>query len=329
MKNIWLIIIFLLSLATVNAQVKEDSTSDPNKVKFIFDDIDNFYKAITLLDQAKSTFDSINIIRTNFIDKGSSGFKEYWNVEKGNGRNIEQEYLKIIRMYPKYFQSLRSSIKELPNQLFQYRSYFQKMKELYPEAVFFNNYFSIGFFNTQGQMLNSGSVFVSTEATLTNSSVDYSEFSDMFSWLREDAVGFKGLGYLIVHENLHSQQERSNVQSSFLHTVIVEGAAVFLTELICGKESLIGPAGLSKDMFEKANDTPGIWEEFLKDLENNNSSQWFFNEGGKYPFSMGYYMGYMICKDYYERSKNKKEAINALVKVYDAELIFSNSSYYK
>lgn len=329
MKPIYFIIFFLFSLINSNAQINEKPISDPDKAKFIVDDIDNFYNMLPILDQAKGTQDSINIIQNNYIDRASNGLKEYWETEKRNGKSIEDEYLKIIRSYPKYFLSLKSSMYELPSHFSQYSRYLERIKELYPDALFYNNYFSVGFFNTQGQMLKSRSVFVSTEAALTSTEVDYNEFSDNFSWLQEDAVSFKELGYLIVHENLHSQQKIINSEKSFLNTAIIEGAAVFLTEFICGKESLVGPAGLGTDMFETASkEGVNIWKEFAKDLSNNNSSQWFFNDNGKYPFAMGYYMGYMICKDFYENSKNKEEALNILIKVADSEFIYRNSSYY-
>ncbi|MGO4818313.1 DUF2268 domain-containing putative Zn-dependent protease [Flavobacterium sp. W22_SRS_FP1] len=73
-----------------------------------------------------------------------------------------------------------------------------------------------------------------------------------------------------------------------------------------------------------------MWKEFATDLKNpKNFSKWFWSSETKYPYSMGYYMGYMICKNFFENQKDKENAIKVLIEINEPNLIFENSEYYK
>ncbi len=323
---------FLLLLTSVfytaSAQDKMTYTRDPDRANFVFSDIDHFYQMLTLLDKARSEQDSINTIQRFYIDLASNGLKEYLEKEETNNRrSAEKAYLNMIRNYPEYLWSLKNIANKLPEYFPLYRAYFHKIKEIYPQAIFPDTYFSFGFLNVGGQMLNSRLLFIAIEGTLIDEHVNYHEFPESFSWLQEDAVTPEALAYLIVHENLHAQQQEQNTET-LLSAAIKEGAAVFITELICGEKSLIGPAGLSQEMIDVGKkDEKNLWNDFVKDVKNNDRTKWFFNDNGKYPYSMGYYMGYMICKDFYENSEDKSEALRILIHGSRAELIYQQSRY--
>jgi hypothetical protein len=301
-------------------------------IEFVTQDVANFYDMLSRFRKADSLGDTIKILNEYYLDKASIGLKDYLNSEtKNNKRDIEKEYLNIIRSFPKYFQSQKSLISDVKNHLKGYEEYFQKIKEVYPEAKFQPTYYSIGFFNTQGQMIYPKTVFIGLEASLRNNSTNYGEFPESYSWLQEDSLTYKNLGYIVVHEHLHTLQKAKPDDNSILSRAITEGAAVFLTEHFCGKESLIGSGGIGQNMIDYAKkNEKNIWEDFINDLvKPENFSKWFWNSDSKYPFSMGYYMGYMICKSFYENQKDKKNAIKNLIEITDPTFIFEQSQFYK
>ena len=321
--------IFIVVLLTFSCQ-NEKGKNQLNE--YVTQDIHNFYDMFSQLESANSLSDTLKIINKSYLNKASIGLQNYLEYERiNNKRDIEQEYLKVIRLFPKYFQSQKSLISDIENQLKEYDKYFQKIEEVYFDAEFQPTYLSIGFFNTQGQMVYPKTIFMGLEASIRNGLTDYSEFPENYSWLINDPTTYKDLGYLIIHENLHTLQKINADKNSILDQAIIEGASVFLTEYICGKESLIGIAGVDKNMVEYAKkNKDNIWMEFRADLKSpENFSKWFWSSDTKYPYSMGYYMGYMICKSYYENQENKEQAVRVLIEVNDPNLIFEQSEYYQ
>jgi len=328
-NNKILLTIFIGALLTFSC---ENQKKKNQPYEFVTKDIDNFYSMFSQLKTASSVIDTLKILNKSYLDKASIGLKNYIEYEKNNNkRNIEQEYLKTIRSFPKYFQSQKPLISDIKNHLNEYDKYFQKIKEVYPQAEFQPTYFSIGFFNTQGQMVYPKTIFIGLEASIKNGSTDYSEFPENYSWLVDDSTTYKDLGYLVVHENLHTLQKINPNENSILDQAIIEGAAVFLTEYICGKESLIGIAGVDKGMIDYAEKNDQIiWKEFSTDVHNSKKfSKWFWSSDTKYPYSMGYYMGYMICKSFYENQEDKRKAIKELIEITDPNFIFEKSEYYQ
>jgi hypothetical protein len=285
---------------------------------------------LALLPEAKTYKDTLQILNESYFDKASAGLHAYFEYEHNtNNRDLEQAYYKVIKSYPKYFKSQKQLLLEAKNHTSTYTTYFNKIKESYPQAKFQPTYFSMGFFNTPGQMIYPNTVFIGLEASLKTDSTDYSEFSKRFAWLKQEQGDYKSLGYTIVHEHLHTLQDLNPDDDSILTQTINEGAAVFLTAYFCGEASLVGSGGIDQAMvdYEKENQTT-VWKEFQQDLATSeNSSAWFWNEDSKYPYSMGYYMGYLICKSFYEQSTDKEEALKTLIEVKNPVSIYEQSKY--
>ena len=285
---------------------------------------------LALLPEAKTYKDTLQILNESYLDKASAGLQAYFEYERNtNKRDLEQAYYNIIKSYPKYFESQKQLLLEAKNHTSIYTTYFNKIKEVYPQAEFQPTYFSIGFFNTPGQMIYPNTFFIGLEASLNTDSTNYSEFPERFDWLKQEQGDYTALGYTIVHEHLHTLQAINPDDDSILTQTITEGAAVFLTAYFCGEASLVGSGGTDQAMidYERENRLT-VWKAFQQDLTiPENFSAWFWNEDSKYPYSMGYYMGYLICKSFYEQSEDKEEALKTLIKVKDPELIYKQSKY--
>lgn len=299
---------------------------------FVTADIENFYTMLSLLNGANSHSDTLKILKSEYLDKASKGLKDYLNHEKKfNNRDISKEYYKIISSFPKYFQSQKANFLNVRDHIKDYSKYFNELIEIYPEADFSATYFSIGFFNTQGQMIYPNTVFIGLEASVQTDSTNYSEFPENYSWLQDEVKGYKELGYIVFHENIHTLQKDNPNDNSILNQAIAEGAAVFLTEYFCGEESLIGGAGVTQEMinYEQLNKKQ-IWKDFTTDIKSSeNFSKWFWSDESKYPRSMGYYLGYLICKNYFENQKDKNEALKTLIEIKHPQLIYKTTKYYK
>lgn len=111
-----------------------------------------------------------------------------------------------------------------------------------------------------------------------------------------------------------------------LEQCIIEGSADFLGELISGKIGNNAPYEYASGK-EKM-----LWEDFKKDLnlgENDSFSNWLY--GGERrddrPADMGYYIGYMVTRAYYEKSADKRKAIREILTIKDCRKFLIDSGY--
>ena len=70
-------------------------------------------------------------------------------------------------------------------------------------------------------------------------------------------------------------------------------------------------------------------DELKKDLYSSDLSKWMYNGGGikDRPSNLGYTMGYLICKSYYENSNDKKKAIFELLNTNNFKKIIEESDF--
>lgn len=323
------ILITCLLLVVFNIKAQELKATDPNKARLITTDITNFWHMYDMLRTAASEKDTLKILKEQYLNKASLGLREYLEeIEiKQNRKNIEAEYLKMLRKYPKYLISIRGATKDIVNNKKIFYEAFSQQKKLYPNSCFPDVYFSIGFTNSPGKPLRSG-LYIGTEITVTSAEVNTSEFITN-KWLIEDALPAERIYEVVIHENLHVQQPLLNQGCcSLICQALLEGSAVLMIDLLTNGEGLIGPAGLAKNVYEVGeSQEKEVWIDFKNDMAKDDKSQWFLNDNGKYPFSMGYYVGYKICKSYYDNAIDKKSALKKIIEMTDCESILKESKY--
>ena len=91
------------------------------------------------------------------------------------------------------------------------------------------------------------------------------------------------------------------VEKHLLKYALIEGSAEFMAELITGHTD--GNYGAFKGR-EKS-----IWEDFKKDMHKDVYGDWLQAQEPKRPRNGMYWAGYLICKSYYKRAKDKNQAI--------------------
>jgi hypothetical protein len=132
--------------------------------------------------------------------------------------------------------------------------------------------------------------------------------------------------HIIAHEYAHVQQNIAFANDSHptvLGASLMEGAAEFTAELISGAVANYEQAGETKG-HEKEIET-----EFAADEDSYNlSPKWLYNWKPDKPGDIGYWVGYRICKSYYQHAKDKKQAFSDILGITDPKAFLAKSGWY-
>ena len=280
------------------------SFSQNNPSKIITSDIDLFWRAY---DSVRSTGDSlqqIHLIQTMYLDQGSAGVKGFM---KAKGYTAES-YVKCIRSYPKFWNSIRANtykVKSLGN---QFDPAIKKLKELYPALRPAKIYFAIGAMRSGGTTKDS-MVLIGAELATGDEQTDLSELPPATqNWL---SVSFKRrpLDHIVLtntHEYVHTQEKEPG--DNLLAQCIYEGACDFVAELVIGQTPDLpaytyGPAHIDS-----------LKAQFNLEMFGPVGRHWLYNfPRNGVPGDLGYYMGYSICRAYYQQASDKKKAIKEII----------------
>ena len=130
---------------------------------------------------------------------------------------------------------------------------------------------------------------------------------------------------LITHELMHFQQKYRDTTHNLLGACINEGVADFLADLSTGTLSEQDP----EEYFYQ--NEAKLWDEFQQDWKDDNYDNWLYNGGSikDRPGDLGYKMGYVIARAYYEKQADKKAAIRELLTTDSFQRVLEESGYAK
>jgi len=186
-------------------------------------------------------------------------------------------------------------------------------------------YFTIGGLRSGGTTTQD-MVLIGTEIATGNPATVVSEFPDQ--WL---AGVFKeqspeNLIPLNIHEYVHTQQKGKS--QNLLAQAIREGSCDFITELVMGQ-----PLHTSYIKYGNEHEVP-LKEKFKQEMFSKAFSRWLYNSShAEAVADLGYFMGYAICKSYYNQASNKKQAIKEIINLNysdnkKVEAFLKKSAYY-
>jgi hypothetical protein len=272
-------------------------------------DIDNFWIAYDSIQTTKDSLKQIEFIKKLYIDKGTKGLKAFMALRDYNA----ELWVNLIRIYPKFWKSIRPNTFTVKSFAQDIETSIKKFKELYPDLKEANMYFTIGGLRSGGTTMND-MVLVGTEIATGNASTDVSEFPT--KWLEGvfKTQQADNLVALNIHEYVHTQQKGN--AKTVLGQSITEGACDFITELVINKL-------LQKNyiVYGREHDAE-LKEQFKFEMFTTAYTNWLYNGSTtKTVADLGYYMGYTICKSYYNISTDKKKAIKEII-----ELNYSDST---
>lgn len=284
-------------------------------------DIDHFWTAYDAIQQAKDMPQKIAIINEQYINKGTKGLKAFMAIRNFN----DTLWVKLIDKHPKFWNSIRANTLSIKHKTAEFEKAVKKLKEIYPDLKPAEMYFTIGGL-TSGGTVKDNMVLVGAEIATGNASTDVSEFSN--NWLKNVFKGqsLDNIVSLNIHEYIHTQQKPNG--SNLLSQTIREGACDFIAEL-----SIQKPLQTKYLSYGKAN-ASSIKELFKKEMFFNDYTNWLYNGNQRAEDAdLAYYVGYEICKAYYQQARNKKQAIKDIIELdfsndQAAELFLETSGFY-
>ena len=288
------------------------SCKEQNEMTYTLEtsDIVNFW---TAYDSIKSVENKAEVFNKLYLEKASDLFDSIM-AESGDIRNPEN-YLESFEKYPKFWESLRKPTLELQNILPDINSCFKKVKSIYPKFEPGDVCVFVGPWAIEGSVLR-GVIFLGAEMNVPLKEVDLSEFEEDISF-----VYLNDIKSTIIHETIHLQQKSD--AEDVLSACIREGSADFLAELFLGKP-FISP------MYDYgwANERK-LWAEFSKEMHSSDWSRWLYGSSGtdERPQDLGYFMGYVITKSFYENMNNKDLAVKDIIEVTDFDQFLEKSGY--
>jgi len=287
-------IIFLLVFTSAFSQ---------NSNNIFTSDIDNFWISFDSIKKTNDYSEKLNFINKLYINRGTRGLKAFMQERDYN----DTLFVNLIVEYPRFWESIRPNTLTIKNKIAELNKAVENLKKLYPELKDAEMYFTIGGLHSGGTVKDN-MVLVGAEIATGNSNVDMSEFKN--DWLKNVFAKqtLDNIVYLNIHEYIHTQQNgnRTNVLSQS----IAEGSCDFIAELALGK-----PIQTQYLSYGRANKNE-IKELFKKEMFSSNYSNWLYNGGQKGESAdLGYYVGYEICKSYYENAKNKSQAIKDIIEL--------------
>ncbi|MGI9530015.1 TPR end-of-group domain-containing protein [Lutimonas sp.] len=288
--------------------------SDPEKASIITSDVHHFWEAYDLVQE--DTAHARAIYKRYYFDKASDGMQDYMGLKVASIDKFTQH----IQSHPKLYTSIRKNTLKVEAYKEKIQTSFNNFKAIYPDAKFPDVYFVIGAFTSGGTISNAG-LLIGTNQMSDGEGVNTDELSDRTKLLMNQS---KYIPNIVSHELIHFQQNHMKRDTITLGYAIKEGMADFMGELISGNSANEKIFAWAEGKEKK------IWEDFKKDMYYNRSNNWIANystvsEDG-YP-DLGYWVGYEICKSYYENSKDKEQAIYDMLHIRNYKKFLEDSKW--
>lgn len=290
------------------------SCSGQNSKNVVIDtsDIANFW---TAYDSIQNSTEKSKVFTELYLNKASEPFKKMIEAS-GDISNVEN-YFESFEKYPKFWASLRKPTMELQKIESEVFACYDRVKKIYPEFNAGNVCVFIGVRNIQASVWKKENlIFMGGELNLPFEDVDLTEFKPEETFAYQNSIQST-----IIHETIHLQQKGES--ESLLGNSIHEGSADFLAELFLNE-----PYKSQAYVYGKKKEQ-NLWVEFSKEMYSTDVSNWLYGKSGKKdrPADLGYFMGYMITKSYYEKAKDKDKAIREIIEVTDFDKFLDKSGY--
>lgn len=288
--------------------------SDPKNAELVTTDIHNFWKAYDAA--AKDTANRKQIFIDQYFNNATPGLQDYYRTKI----NSVDAFIKNLDKKPEFYKAIRPNTLQIDVMKKEIQGYLVKLKKLYDDAEFPNIYFMIGRWNSAGTASDNG-MLLGVDQQVKTPDIPLHELN---LWEINNFQDADRLPIIVTHELIHSQQNKMKEDTTLLFYAIVEGMADFMCELITGKNPSRRQHEFAKTRKKQ------IWDDFKKEMYLQRYYNWIANgdqESAEKPADLGYYVGYEICKAYYDRAKDKKQAIKDFFNLQDYKAFLEKSGY--
>ncbi len=270
------------------------------------EDLPRFYQAFDSVMTTTDSVKKINFIKTLYENKASAGLKKFMEIRWANTQEwynlMKNEKAKLIEKRPFILSVLKQEpiIKEK----------IERFKKLYPKFRDGDIYFCVGKNNSGGTIYNN-TVYIGAEVAAYDKpdwavNLVLHEFTHTQQWTQKNIVEFeKDTAFVKKYEETHA---------NLLGKCLEEGMADFIADLV-----FHNPDSSPKNHtnFGLKNELQ-IWSLFKTEMNKpiDYNDGWIYGQkevNGEKISDIGYFVGHMICKSFYEKSKNKKQALDYML----------------
>ena len=263
---------------------------NPEEAEFISSDIPRFWEAFDQVNQGGNPF-------KEYLKDGSPGLKDFIKYRIESPRKL----LKIAKKKKVDYEAIRENSLKMGSCITQIVQYYSNLENIYPDAVYPPTYFVIGAFNSGGTSSQNG-LIIGVEM---QKSIEY-------------------IPNIVAHELIHYNQKYPIERTTLLEQCILEGGADFIAELI-----IKSPHEGENFKYGRAHEE-ALCKEFIQIMNDNKYHGWLYGTSGLKdgrPRDLGYWIGYEICKAYYDKAQDKKQAIVEILSIKDFDDFVESSAY--
>lgn len=287
---------------------------DPSKAALVTSDIHHFWEAYDVVQ--KDTAKAAAVFDELYFKKASAGLQDYYSLRIFS----TEAFVANQKKKRNFYKAIRNNTLRVDEFKPQIKQSFVKLKDIYPQALFPDVYFLMGRWNSAGTVSANG-LLIGTDMLSKTEDVPLEELN---MWEINNYKSIDNLPYIVAHELIHYEQDHMAKDTTTLSASIREGMADFIGELISGKSS--NPRLLAFAIGKEKK----IWADFEKDMLLNRSQNWIANSGQErpdHPADLGYWIGYQICKSYYEEMPDKRKAVYDMLHIKNYKDFFIKSKY--
>lgn len=247
-------------------------------------------------------------LQRDYLDPGSAGLHRLARLRHVTGAAIAHE----IAADPRIYANARRCMAVLPRVRARVGVALERLRELYPEARFPPVTIAVGRGKPVG-VTDSTGVMIGLEALCA------------VTWLEPDVES--RFVHVIAHEYAHVQQAFAaptlydDTTPTVLEASLIEGAAELTAELVSGS---VAYTDLKATMSGREKE---IETEFVADENSTDLSRWLYNGTLTRPGDLGYRVGYLITKAYYERARDKRRALREILGMTDPKAFLAESGW--
>ncbi|WP_310394652.1 DUF2268 domain-containing putative Zn-dependent protease [Hymenobacter sp.] len=274
-----------------------------------------FWRMYHRLPACATRADSLALIQGEYLDRASPALRQL--MGKKNYAFGAADVYRALRAYPRYWASIEQSSGQIERYRGQIYAAFRALKRRYPAAVFPDFTFAMGVFGSGGTGVPAG-MFIGAEI---EAAAPGSPLDGLPAYLQTGVKTVDKIALICAHELTHFQQRDHPVD--LLGAAIHEGVCDFIGELIAG-----GQINEAQHAYGAQHET-ALWTQFRREMTGQDYSNWLYNGGRAraLPADMGYYVGYRICQAYYQRARDKRQAIRDILTISDYAQFLAQSGY--
>ena len=288
----------------------------PDSARLETRDVARFFAAQAALAGATTRRDSARVIFEQYYYPGSDGLLDFVERRIGSAFQLADK----IGERPLYYGHLSRSLTGLDAATGRLRAHFAAFEALWPDAVFADVYFVVGRMSSGGTT-SADKLLIGAEMYGRDSAAPVGELNEWEARVLRDTSQIEAV---VVHELMHVNQPSppDGFRATLLYMALREGGADFVAELITGRN-------INDHVHVWANPREkDVWQEFQAAMHGGDVGGWFgSSRDPARPPDLGYYIGYRIAKALYDRTPDKRLAIQRILRVSDAAALLAESGY--